>query len=79
MTTPAPINLDKLRNAVQKFGRVSFTTSQVAEDYDQTQASLQERDALRFEELLHRHAALLGIKPQPSSAGGDTVWQAYDH
>lgn len=76
MTTPAPINLDKLRNAVQKFGQMSFTTSQVAEDYNQGEGSLRDRDALRFDELLHRHAALLGIAAQPSSAGGDTVWQA---
>lgn len=31
--SPAPINLDKLRNAVQRFGRMSFTTSQLAADY----------------------------------------------
>lgn len=79
MTTPAPINLDKLRNAVQKFGAMSFTTSQVAMDYDQGNGNLQEQDALRFGELLHRHAALLGIAAQPSSAGGDTVWQALTH
>lgn len=76
MTTPAPINLDKLRHAVQKFGAMSFTTSQVATDYDQGEGCLKEQDALRFDELLHRHAALLGIVAQPSSAGGDTVWQA---
>lgn len=75
MTTPAPINLDKLRNAVQKFGALSFTTSQVASDYHQDE-SVTDQDAQRFEALLHRHAALLGIAAKPSSAGGDTVWQA---
>ena len=75
MPTPAPINLDKLRNAVQKFGAMSFTTSQVASDYHQ-EDGLQDVDAQRFEDLLRRHAALLGISAQPSSAGGDTVWQA---
>lgn len=78
MNTPAPINLDKLRNAVQKFGAMSFTTSQVALDYDQGEGGLKDQDAQRFDELLHRHAALLGIAAQPSSAGGDTVWQASD-
>ena len=39
MTTPMPINLDKLRNAVQKFGGMSFTTSQVAADYYQGEST----------------------------------------
>ena len=68
-----PINLDKLRNIVQKFGSTSFTTSQVASDYLQDSAGL---EAAQFEDLLKRHAALLGIRPMPSSAGGDTVWVA---
>jgi len=76
MTTTAPINLDKLRNAVQKFGTMSFTTSQIAADYHRDDAAIKDVDAQRFEDLLRRHAALLGIAPQPSSAGGDTVWQA---
>jgi hypothetical protein len=75
MPTPAPINLDKLRNAVQKFGAMSFTTSQIVTDYEQTGDPTDVIDVQRFEELLHRHAALLGIAAQPSSAGGDTVWQ----
>lgn len=75
-TTPIPINLDKLRNAVQRFGAMSFTTSQISADYHQGQSSAGDHDALRFDELLRRHAALLGIAAQPSSAGGDTVWQA---
>lgn len=76
MTTTPPINLDKLRNAVQKFGAMSFTTSQVAADYHHDDAGVQDIDGQRFEDLLRRHAALLGIAAQPSSAGGDTVWQA---
>ena len=76
MTTAAPINLDKLRNAVQKFGTMSFTTSQIAADYQHDEGAIKEGDAQRFEDLLRRHAALLGISAQPSSAGGDTVWQA---
>ena len=76
MTTPAPVNLDKLRNAVQQFGAMSFTTSQVAMDYHQGESGVNDSDIQHFDGLLHRHAALLGIAPQPSSAGGDTVWQA---
>lgn len=76
MNTAAPINLDKLRNAVQKYGAMSFTTSQVATDYHQGNDTASNVDAQRFEDLLRRHAALLGITAQPSSAGGDTVWQA---
>lgn len=70
------INLDKLRNAVQQFGAMSFTTSQIAADYQEGENDMNDQDALRFEALLRRHAALLGIAPQLSSAGGDTVWQA---
>lgn len=77
MSNGAPINLDKLRHTVQKFGSMSFTTSQLASDYDSDNNHMPVIAATRFEELLHRHAALLGIAPQPSSAGGDTVWQAH--
>lgn len=76
MTNTPTVNLDKLRHVVQKFGAMSFTTSQIATDYQQDDNALSDSDALRFESLLHRHAALLGIAAQPSSAGGDTVWQA---
>ena len=76
MTTANTINLDKLRNAVQKFGTMSFTTSQLAADYHHEDSTPQDIDSQRFEDLLRRHAALLGISAQPSSAGGDTVWQA---
>jgi hypothetical protein len=70
---PAHINLDKLRNIVQKFGSHSFTTSQVATDYLQGD-NASALEAHQFEDLLKRHAALLAIRPLPSSAGGDTVW-----
>lgn len=69
------INLDKLRNIVQKFANHSFTTSQVAQDYLQGESQSALRES-QFEDLLKRHAALLGIQPMPSSAGGDTVWVA---
>ena len=75
-TPPTPINLDKLRNAVQRFGPHSFTTAQVADDYQQGQDNLGDAGMLLFEDVLRRHAALLGISAQPSSAGGDTVWRA---
>jgi len=79
MTAAPPINLDKLRNAVQKFGAMSFTTSQLATDYEEGEGPANTQESLGFNALLHRHAALLGIEAQPSSAGGDTVWQAARH
>lgn len=75
-TTPMSVNLDKLRNAVQKFGAMSFTTSQLAADYQQGDSTAASLDPTQFEPLLHRHATLLGIAASPSSAGGDTVWKA---
>ena len=74
--TSAPINLDKLRNAVQKFGSHSFTTVQVARNYQGDEQQLSAADTQHFEALLRRHAALLGIAPQVSGTGGATVWQA---
>lgn len=70
----ATINLDKLRNIVQKFANHSFTTSQVATDYLQDDSGSSALESHQFEDLLKRHAALLAIRPMPSSAGGDTVW-----
>lgn len=70
----ATINLDKLRNIVQKFASHSFTTSQVAADYLQEDGGSPSLEPHQFEDLLKRHAALLAIRPLPSSAGGDTVW-----
>lgn len=76
MTSLPPINLDKLRNIVQKFGAHSFTTQQVAADYQQNEPPSPHETPHRFEDLLRRHATLLGISAQPSSAGGDTIWKA---
>lgn len=76
MTSVAPINLDKLRNAVQRFGNLSFTTAQVASDYDHGETLSGEMDTQQFEVLLQRHATVLGISPRVSGAGGNTVWQA---
>ena len=67
------INLDKLRNIVQKFESHSFTTSQVASDYLQGEQAPSLLES-QFDDVLKRHSALLGIRPMPSSAGGDTVW-----
>ena len=58
MTDIHSINLDKLRNIVQKFAHSDFTAAQIAADYwdgatDQIAAS---RD--QFEALLQRNAAL---------------------
>ena len=74
MTTSPAINLDKLRNAVQKYGDMSFTTAQVAADYFQNEEGMAE--AL-FEKILHQHCALLGIEPLTTTHGGlHTVWHA---
>lgn len=71
-----PINLDKLRNAVQRFGAMSFTTRQVAWDYHQGEEELSPTDAQQFDALLRRHAPVLGIAPQSTGLEGDTVWLA---
>ena len=67
-------NLDKLRNIVQKFAHSDFTAAQVAADYwdgaaDQIAASREQ-----FEALLHRNAALLGIREV--NATQPLRWQA---
>ena len=61
MTDIHSINLDKLRNIVQKFQHNDFTAAQVASDYwdgaaDQIAASREQ-----FEATLQRNATLLGI------------------
>ena len=75
MTTATPINLDKLRNVVQKFGTLSFTTAQAAADYYQNDEAL---PGTFFEAMLHQHAALLGIHVQASTPSDPsrTIWQA---
>jgi hypothetical protein len=70
MNAQSAPNLDKLRNIVQRFGATSFTTAQVASEYDDGPAT---SDTTRlFDELLARHAAVLGIQAVP---GGHSVWQ----
>lgn len=74
MTDIHSINLDKLRNIVQKFAHSDFTAAQVAADYwdgaaDQIAASREQ-----FEALLHRNAALLGIREV--NATEPLRWQA---
>ncbi|MBI1623304.1 MAG: hypothetical protein RR800_11845 [Comamonas sp.] len=64
-------NLDKLRNIVQSFGAHSFTATQVATEYEGSAASSE--SIKTFEELLARHAAVLGIQPVP---GNHAVWLA---
>ena len=73
MTAPTPINFDKLRNAVQKFGSMSFTTAQISADYYRNDGDI---PAPFFEKILHQHAALLGIRPQTSDLDKNTIWQS---
>ena len=71
MNTRSAPNLDKLRNIVQRFGSTSFTTAQVASEYDDSPVS---SDTARlFDELLARHATVLGIQ---AVHGEHSVWQA---
>ena len=76
MTPSSSPNLDKLRNIVQKFGASSFTTDQVASEYDDAPATAESIE--QFDALQQRHAAVLGIHSVPDSGGqghGATVWQ----
>ncbi len=69
-------NLDKLRNIVQKFGASSFTTDQVASEYEDAPATAESTE--QFDALLQRHAAVLGIHAVAGSGGpghGAKVWQ----
>lgn len=70
MNTVFTPNLDKLRNIVQGFGVHAFTALQVATEYEGSTASPQA--AQTFEELLNRHAAVLGIKAVP---GEHVLWR----
>ena len=72
MSLHANPNLDKLRNIVQKFGQHSFTSAQVAREYEDAPASAE--TAERFDSVLKQHAAVLGIAPVPGTSGS-TVWQ----
>ncbi|WP_280187917.1 hypothetical protein [Delftia sp. PS-11] len=74
MTPTSSPNLDKLRNIVQKFGAHSFTTGQVASEYDDEPANAEA--AAQFDALLQRHAAVLGIQAVSAAQGSSaTVWQ----
>ena len=56
--------------------RDSFTTDQVASEYDDAPATAESTE--QFDALLQRHAAVLGIHAVPGSGGqghGATVWQ----
>ena len=61
MTDIHSINLDKLRNIVQKFQHNDFTAAQIAADYwdGATEQIAASRD--QFEAVLQRNATLLGI------------------
>ena len=72
MNQHANPNLDKLRNIVQKFGAHSFTSAQVAREYEDAPASAE--TAEQFDSVLHQHAAVLGIQVV-AGTGGATVWQ----
>jgi len=74
MASYTSVNFDKLRHIVQKFGSRSFTTSQVAMDYQENDPAGAE--ALPFNEVLQRHATLLGIDCIASLSEHETVWQA---
>lgn len=71
MDTVFTPNLDKLRNIVQRFGPHSFTAAQIATEYEGSAASSE--STRTFEELLQRHAAVLGVHSISGSAG---VWKA---
>ena len=60
-------NLDKLRNIVQRFGPHSFTAGQVATEYEGAAASSE--SSKTFEELLQRHAAVLGVHSVSAGVG----------
>lgn len=72
-TAIAQIDLDKLRNIVQKFDASSFTAAVIASEYAQGTAS--DEDVALFEEQLQRHAPVLGIHAEPARDGAATVWR----
>ncbi|MDR2328762.1 MAG: hypothetical protein LBE58_04140 [Comamonas sp.] len=62
MTDIDSINLDKLRNIVQKFTHRDFTAAQIADDYWDGAAEQIGASGAQFEAVLQRNAALLGIQ-----------------
>ncbi|MEG0148600.1 MAG: hypothetical protein RR473_03210 [Comamonas sp.] len=73
MHTEFTPNLDKLRNIVQRFAPHSFTTEQVVAEYQDSPANSESRQL--FDELLARHAVVLGIQAVPGAAQGQAVWK----
>lgn len=73
MNQSASPNLDKLRNIVQRFGTHSFTTAQVASEYEDAPANAEA--TAQFESWLTRHAAVLGIHAVAHGQGSATVWE----
>ena len=71
MTTAPSLNLDKLRNIVQKFGAGAFSPAQVAHEYGNGEAAPTDEVTAQFTEALQRHAVVLGIEPAPGTA----LWQ----
>ena len=67
MTDNHSINLDKLRNIVQKFQHSDFTAAQVAADYGDGATEPITASPGQFEAVLQRNAALLGIAAVGSS------------
>ncbi len=73
-TSTAQLDLDKLRNIVQKFDAYSFTAALVANEYTQSAAS--DEEVALFAEHLQRHAQVLGIQAQPAQGStATTVWR----
>ncbi|MCS4294334.1 hypothetical protein M2375_002567 [Comamonas sp. BIGb0152] len=62
MTDIDSINLDKLRNIVQKFIHRDFTAAQIADDYWDGATEQIGASGAQFEAVLQRNAALLGIQ-----------------
>ncbi|GAB2814619.1 hypothetical protein GCM10027276_14350 [Comamonas piscis] len=62
MTDIDSINLDKLRNIVQKFTHRDFTAAQIADDYWDGASEQIGASGAQFEAVLQRNAALLGIQ-----------------
>lgn len=67
MTDIDSINLDKLRNIVQKFTHRDFTAAQIADDYWEGASDQAVASGPQFEAILQRNATLLGIQ----SVGND--------
>ena len=75
-TSTVQLDLDKLRNSVQKFDAYSFTAALVANEYIHGEAAASDELVAFFAEQLQRHAQVLGIQAQPAPNNGSaTVWR----